>query len=80
MHFVRLRAQDEPGVLSMVSGRFASQGVSFASMVQKGGRDAEGFVQLVFLTHKASEQAVRRALASMDSQIVTTESVIRVEE
>ena len=80
VHFVRLRAQDEPGVLSMVSGRFASQGVSFASMVQKGGRDAEGFVQLVFLTHKASEQAVRRALASMDSQIVTTESVIRVEE
>ena len=49
-------------------------------MVQKGGRDADGFVQLVFLTHKASEQAVRRALASMDSQIVTTESVIRVEE
>lgn len=80
VHFVRLRAQDEPGVLSMVSGRFASQGVSFASMVQKGGRDADGFVQLVFLTHKASEQAVRRALASMDSQIVTTESVIRVEE
>ena len=80
VHFVRLRAQDEPGVLSMVSGRFASQGVSFASMVQKGERDADGFVQLVFLTHKASEQAVRRALASMDSTIVTTESVIRVEE
>ena len=80
VHFVRLRAQDEPGVLSMVSGRFASQGVSFASMVQKGERDADGFVQLVFLTHKASEQAVRRALASMDSAIVTTESVIRVEE
>ncbi len=80
VHFVRLRAQDEPGVLSLVSGRFASQGVSFASMVQKGERDADGFVQLVFLTHKASEQAVRRALASMDSAIVTTESVIRVEE
>ena len=80
VHFVRLRAQDEPGVLSMVSGRFASQGVSIASMVQKGERDADGFVQLVFLTHKASEQAVRRALASMDSAIVTTESVIRVEE
>lgn len=80
VHFVRLRAQDEPGVLSMVSGRFASQGVSFASMVQKGGRDADGFVQLVFLTHKASEHAVRCALASLDDAIVTTESVIRVEE
>ena len=80
VHFVRLRAQDEPGVLSMVSGRFASQGVSFASMVQKGERDADGFVQLVFLTHKASEQAVQCALASLDNAIVTTESVIRVEE
>ena len=80
VHFVRLRAQDEPGVLSMVSGRFASQGVSIASMVQKGERDADGFVQLVFLTHKASEHAVQCALASLDNAIVTTESVIRVEE
>ena len=79
VHFVRMRAKDEPGVLSLVSGRFAEHGVSIASMVQKGGRDERGYVQLVFLTHRASERAVRRALAQMDAEKVAAGSVIRVE-
>ena len=80
VHFVRLRAKDEPGVLSLITGRFADEGVSIASMVQKGKRDADGFVQLVFLTHRASEHAVRRALARMEDGKVSAESIIRVEE
>ena len=80
VHFVRLRAKDEPGVLSLITGRFADEGVSIASMVQKGKRDADGFVQLVFLTHRASEHAVRRALARMEGGKVSAESIIRVEE
>lgn len=79
VHFVRMRAKDEPGVLALVSGRFAEHGVSIASMVQKGERDEQGFVQLVFLTHRASERAVRRALSEMDAQKVSEGSVIRVE-
>lgn len=80
IHFVRLRAKDEPGVLSLITGRFAAEGVSIASMVQKGERDAEGFVQMIFLTHRAGEHAVRRALDGMDPAQVSAESVIRVEE
>lgn len=53
--------------------------MSIKSMVQKGEKDADGCVQLIFLTHRASEHALRRALAGMDSAKVTTESVIRVE-
>ena len=49
-------------------------------MVQKGERDADGFVQLIFLTHRASEHAVHRALARMDAGKVSAESIIRVEE
>ena len=62
VHFVRMRAKDEPGVLSLITGGFAAEGVSIASMVQKGERDEAGFVQLIFLTHRAGEHAVRRAL------------------
>lgn len=79
VHFVRMRAKDEPGVLSLVSGKFAEHGVSIASMVQKGERDEHGFVQLIFLTHKASERAVRSALAQIDGDRVSVGSVIRVE-
>ena len=79
VHFVRMLAKDEPGVLSVVSGTFARHGVSIASMVQKGETDQDGHVQLVFLTHRASERCVRSALSEMDKTLVSQVNVIRVE-
>ena len=79
VHFIRMQAKDEPGVLSYVSGKLAEQGVSIASMVQKGKNDENECVQLIFLTHIASEKAVRAALAGMDNGLVIQGSVIRVE-
>ena len=80
VHFVRMLAKDEPGVLSELAGLFARHGVSIASMVQKGERDAQGRVQVVFLTHRASERAVRAALAQMDESLGAQVSIIRVEK
>ena len=79
VHFVRMRAKDEPGVLAQVAGTFAARGVSIASMVQKGERDEEGYVQLIMLTHRASEHAVRQALSQLDAAKAAALSVIRVE-
>lgn len=80
VHFVRMLAKDEPGVLSELAGLFARHGVSIASMVQKGERDAQGRVQIVFLTHRASERAVRAAVAEMDEGLGAQVSIIRVEK
>ena len=78
-HFVRMLASDEPGVLAAICGKFAEHGVSIATMVQKGERDEQGRVQLVFLTHMASERAVRRALGEIGRGTAELGSVIRVE-
>ncbi len=78
-YFIRLRAKDQPGVLSMASGKLAEEGVSIASMVQKGVRDSSGYVQLVILTHRARERAVRAALAALDPDMVKGIVMIRVE-
>lgn len=78
-HFIRVRATDKPGVLAGIAGTFARYDVGIASMVQKGECDAQGRVQLVFLTHRASEKAVRQALAQMDEHSVRVESMIRAE-
>ncbi len=80
VHFVRMLAKDEPGVLSELAGLFARHGVSIASMVQKGERDAQGRVQIVFLTHRASERAVRAAISEMDEALGAQVSIIRVEQ
>ena len=80
VHFVRMLAKDEPGVLSELAGLFARHGVSIASMVQKGERDEQGRVQIVFLTHRASERAVRAAISEMDEALGAQVSIIRVEK
>ena len=78
-YFIRMRAIDEPGVLALIAGKFAEHGVSISSMIQKGERDESGFVQLIFLTHRAWEHAVRDALCEMGEESVAQVSVIRVE-
>lgn len=79
VHFIRMLAIDQPGVLALVSGKFAQQGVSIASMVQKEHDAKNRYAQLVFLTHRASERAVRAAIADMDEEMVSQVSLIRVE-
>ncbi len=78
-HFIRMQASDEPGMLAVLAGAFARHGVSIASMVQKGESGAKGRVQLIFLTHRASERSVREALREMNGESVNQISVIRVE-
>ena len=76
---IRLRAVDQPGVLSRVSECFAREGVSIATMMQKGAAE-DGWVQLVLVTHPTHEQSLRAALAALDNAICVPQSVIRVEE
>ena len=77
--YVRMLAVDKPGVLASVAQTFSLYGVSIAVMQQKGDQ-TDGRVTLVFITHQASEQAMTHALKSINSDLVSVESVLRVEE
>ena len=76
--FIRLSAQDTPGVLSDIAGCFARENVSIATMLQKGAVE-NGRVPLIFITHMASEKAMRTALGRLNPDTARLESVIRVE-
>lgn len=78
VYFIRLSASDQPGVLSAITGCFGANGVSIASMVQRPGSEGDR-VSLVFVTHRAHEQSVMRALKELDPAAATVDSVIRVE-
>ncbi len=78
-YYIRLSAVDEAGVLTRLAACFSQENVSIASMMQKTAAK-DGLVQLVFITHPASEQAVRRAIGHMDGKICRLERMIRVEE
>ncbi len=78
-YFLRMKAKDEPGVLAEVTGKMAKNGISVSAMMQKDA-DAEGKATLIFITHSASEKAVRRAVNSLNPEICRVENVIRVED
>ena len=75
--YVNLEVADEPGVLAAVAGVFGSHHVSIRSMEQEGLDDQ---ARLVFITHEASESAVRATLRELSSlpTVQRVNSVLRV--
>lgn len=62
-YYMRFMVKDDPGVLRDLSGALSDQGVSIAQAIQKG--QSEAGVPLVFMTHEAPVQAVRKAVETM---------------
>ncbi len=78
--YVRMLAEDRPGVLSRIAQTFANHGVSIAAMQQKGVALSNGRVTLVFITHMASEKNMQRAILEFTPDVATVESILRVEK
>ena len=79
-YYFRFSAVDRPGVLSKISGVLGDHQISISSVIQKG-REVDGSVPVVMLTHEAQESNVLKALKQLDQLDVLTDKtmVIRVE-
>ena len=77
-YFVRLSAHDAPGVLSGVADVFGREGISIATVLQRGV-DEDGRARMILITHEAHEHAVRRALSQLNTDTARLVSMIRVE-
>jgi homoserine dehydrogenase len=64
-YYFRFMVVDKPSVLSKISGILGEKNISISSVIQKG-RDTDGAVPVVMLTHEAYEQDVTEALAQLD--------------
>jgi homoserine dehydrogenase len=78
--YLRLRVADQPGVFGRVATAFGNHGVSLASVIQKGAD--EPTAEIVYVTHRANERAVRNALAEIEALdiVESVGTVLRVEE
>jgi len=62
-YYLRVAVHDRPGALARLAGALGEAGVSIEQMVQEGGGGSSGVaVDIVLLTHEASERDVRRAI------------------
>ena len=79
-YYLRVMAQDRPGVLSKVTGILGEHDISIASVIQKE-RAARGAVPVVMMTHEARERDIRAALATIDTltDVAAPTTMIRVE-
>lgn len=78
--FVRILVQDSPGVLAKIASVFGKHNVSINSVVQKG--QSEESVPLIFVTHKAKEISLKRAVDDIRyiPEVIKVANVIRVEK
>jgi homoserine dehydrogenase len=79
-YYLRVMAQDRPGVLSRVAGILGDNKISIANVIQKGRAKREA-VPVVMLTHEARERDMRRALTAIDrlEDVASATTMVRVE-
>ncbi len=79
-YYLRFLVVDKPGILSKLSGILGANYISIASVIQKGRSDSAG-VPLVFMTHKAMEKDIQKAVKEINElKVVKGKSIlIRVE-
>jgi homoserine dehydrogenase len=76
-YYLRLAAQDQPGVLAAVTKVLADQKISLASFLQHEVSETTGTVPLVLTTHLAQEGSIQAALKQIDALApITAPSVL----
>ncbi len=76
-YYFRFSALDKPGVLSKIAGILGEKNISISSVIQKG-RDADGAVPIVMLTHEAVEKDVTEALEQIDELDVLQDKTMMI--
>lgn len=76
-YYIRLMAEDQPGVLASVSGILAKYGISIASVSQKERKKA-GAVPVVMLLHEAKEKNIRAAISRINQLSVIKDKVMAI--
>lgn len=82
-YYVRLTAEDKPGVMAAITRRMAEYDVSLESIVQKGPRTSPGApASVVIITHETTEEAIRKVLELIekDGKVSERPQMIRIEE
>ena len=85
-YYLRFRVEDRHGVLAEIAGVLGEHQISIASVIQQGGKGAEGAdagqgVHLVMMTHQAIEKDIQAALTKINRSSFVFEPtvLIRVE-
>ncbi|MRI35027.1 homoserine dehydrogenase [Endozoicomonas sp. OPT23] len=79
--YLRIHADDHPGVMNAITRILSDKGINIDAMTQKAARESDGFADIVILTQSTQEAVVNQALTAIESldDVQTPVTRIRVE-
>ena len=77
-NYVRLSVEDRYGVLSQISGIFSENKISISSVIQKDAAEMDGSVDLVVMTHEASQKNFLMAIKKINSLSVVKSNPVTI--
>lgn len=66
-YYLRLQAQDQPGVLAKVATILSERGINIESIMQMEAEAQGGLVPMILLTHRVKEASMNVAIADIES-------------
>ena len=77
-YYLRLRVDDQPGVLADITGILAEQGISIDAMIQREPAENEPQTDIIMLTHLTREKQIDAAIAQIEALPVVKRKLIRL--
>ena len=77
-NYLRMSAQDKPGVLSKIATILSDSGISIEAMIQKEAKEGETNVPLILLTNQVQDKKLSAAIRSIEALDSVTGSVQRI--
>ena len=77
-YYLRLRVDDQPGVLAEITRILAEQGISIDAMIQREPAEGEQQTDIIMLTHLTHEKQIDAAIAQIEALPVVKRKVIRL--
>jgi homoserine dehydrogenase len=77
-YYLRMQAEDKPGVMAKVAGILGAAGISIEAIQQKEPAEGETHVPLVMLSHRVQEGRMNRAIAEIESLDGIIGEVVRI--
>ncbi|UTH75065.1 homoserine dehydrogenase [Chromobacterium sp. IIBBL 290-4] len=76
-YYLRIGAIDRAGVLANITRLLAENGISIEALIQKGSV-SDGTAEVVILTHRVQEKAIKRAIAGIEALDSVAGKVVRL--
>ncbi|WP_185266412.1 homoserine dehydrogenase [Halopseudomonas xiamenensis] len=77
-YYLRLHAQDRPGVLARVASILSERGINIESIMQKDVEEQDGLVPIIILTHRVREKSMNEAIAALEALDEVSSPLMRI--